>query len=364
MEADGEAGRQSLRCPEEQSLGQDEQGGDKLRHPERQVLHRMQIPTENSGHRVVPGDCGEGKEGGEGAHPGPESEKQEGRLCPGEAEGLIDMRILRVFPRRTSLTPKDALVVIGRPELWKREVGEVHISCVFTWDRGYCEELRKEWSQYYPVVKIGGPAYGLDGNGFIPGRYVRAGVTFTSRGCNFSCPWCLIPKMEGTFRTLRDIAPGNVIQDNNILLANADHLAKVFSMLKTQRAIRFSGGLDVRLLKDWYIEELRGLRIKELWLALDSWDTQRQFKNAVERLKRAGFYRNQIRCYVLAGFGEPTRESEGRLRFAYECGALPFVQLYQPPLPVKRMAGERSRKDNLFIRKWSRPAVVKSVMEG
>ena len=272
------------------------------------------------------------------------------------------MKILRVFPRRTNFTPKDDLVVIGRPELWRPEVDEVHISCLFTWDREFCEELKKEWSEYHPVVKIGGPACGLDGDGFVPARYIREGITFTSRGCDFSCPWCLVPKTEGKFRVLKTVTPGNVIQDNNILLANARHLAKVYSMLKTQRAIRFLGGLDVRLLRDWHIEDLRGLRIKELWLALDSWDTVRQFGKAAGKLKRAGFRRNQVRCYVLAGFDEPIRESEGRLQFAYECGALPFVQLYQPPLPFKRMAGERSRKDNLFIRKWSRPAAIKSVM--
>ena len=611
------------------------------------------------------------------------------------------MKILRIFPRKTSFTPKDDLVVMGRPELWKPKVDEVHISCVFTWDRDYSEQLKKEWSQYYPVVKIGGPAYGFDDDGFVSGRYIREGITFTSRGCDFKCPWCvslntkvlmanltikrirdiqigdeiigfqkrgyqkqyrmkktrvlaknlkkteayritlkngqqvicskdhkwltlrgwkytigsmagknqrpyltinsrirvidhliefvetenymkgylsgifkgdghigiakekrkgyknhplirlaitdiealertekylknlglknirkrcfrksnlrhpkqmmaiqsqrwdnylklnkiikfknnddfmkgflagffdaegsfsntilrfanidkelltfcmkclakfnfnfvlekfkfsvpkirfkgninekirffnltnpviirkkkiqdfafsgkskiqkieylgrrllcdittesenffangfashncLVPKMEGPFRTLGDITPGNVIQDNNILLANADHLTKVFSMLKTQRAVRFLGELDVRLLRDWHIEELASLRIKELWLALDNWDTQRQFLRVAKKLRKAGFTRNQVRCYVLAGFNEPIQKAEGRLRFAYECGALPFVQLYQPPLPFKRMAGERSREDNLFIRKWSRPAAIKSAM--
>jgi len=104
------------------------------------------------------------------------------------------------------------------------------------------------------------------------------------------------------------------------------------------------------------------LRIKELWLALDSWDIKHRFRKAIEKLKRVGFYRNQIRCYVLAGFNEPVQEAEDRLQFAYECGALPFIQLYQPPLSVKRMAGERSREDNLFIRKWSRPAAIKAIM--
>jgi len=171
------------------------------------------------------------------------------------------MKILRVFPRRTNFTPKDDLVVIGRPELWKPEVDEVHISCMFTWDITYCARLKREWLAYYPVVKIGGPAmnylYGSDGYEFVAGRYVRKGITFTSRGCNFKCPWCLVPKMEGKFRNVKNIVPGNTIQDNNILLSNRDHLAKVFSMLKTQRAIRFSGGLDVRLLRHWHIDELR-----------------------------------------------------------------------------------------------------------
>ncbi len=272
------------------------------------------------------------------------------------------MRILRVFPRRTNSTPQDDLVAIGRPEFWRPEADKVYISCLFTWDRDYCERLKKEWSEYYAIVKVGGPAYGLDGDGFVAGRYIKKGVVFTSRGCDFSCPWCLVPEMEGRFRVLKQIAVGNVVQDNNILFANKHHLRRVFSMLKGQRAIRFLGGLDVRLLNDWHIEELRDLRIKELWLALDSGVWKVIFKEAIQKLKNAGFRRNQIRCYVLAGFNEPIQEAEGRLRFIYECGALPFVQLYQPPLSSKRMAGKKSREDNLFIRKWSRPAAIKAVM--
>lgn len=272
------------------------------------------------------------------------------------------MNILRVFPRRTSHTPDDDLVAIGYPKLWKFQVDEVHISCVFTWDKEFCEQLKKEWSQYYPVVRIGGPAYGCNGDKFVTGRYIKKGIVFTSRGCDCNCSWCLVPKMEGRFRVLKQIAIGNVIQDNNILLANKWHLRKVFSMLKSQKAIRFVGGLDVRELKDWQIEELRSLRIKELWLALDSGVWKVAFKKAVQRLKKAGFTRHQIRCYVLAGFNEPIQEAEGRLRFAYRCGALPFVQLYQPPLLFKRVAGQRSREDNLFIRRWSRPAIIKSMM--
>ena len=114
------------------------------------------------------------------------------------------MKIFRVFPKRTSFTPDDEMVRIGRPypELWPLVADEIHISCTFSWDKSYCKELKKEWLEYYPVVKLGGPAYGSNSDEFIPGRYVKKGITFTSRGCNFTCPFCLVPKMEGKFREI------------------------------------------------------------------------------------------------------------------------------------------------------------------
>jgi len=45
------------------------------------------------------------------------------------------MKILRVFPKRNSYTPRDALAVIGYPPLpgfLPNGVDEVHVSCTFT----------------------------------------------------------------------------------------------------------------------------------------------------------------------------------------------------------------------------------------
>lgn len=273
------------------------------------------------------------------------------------------MKTLRVFIRRTSQTPNDDYVKIGMTDLFMpKDINEVHISTIFTWDIEKALRLKRNYGLYYPKVLVGGPAF-ANGNydpKFIPGKYVKKGITITTRGCNFKCPFCLVYKKEGKFSEI-DIEPGNIIQDNNILLASRDHLREVFDMLRTQKGIRFLGGLDKRLIKDWHIKELRSLRIKELWLAFDNWENKKEFISVVEKLKRAGFKRNKIRCYVLAGFNEPIIASEDRLRFVYECGALPYVQVYQPPTKKKRFAGERSREDNLFVRRWSRPAIIKTM---
>ncbi len=59
------------------------------------------------------------------------------------------MKIIRVFPRRTSLTPTDAYAFVGDPPMWRPEADEVHISCSFTWDRVEVERLASAWAQYY-----------------------------------------------------------------------------------------------------------------------------------------------------------------------------------------------------------------------
>lgn len=269
------------------------------------------------------------------------------------------MKILRVFIRKTSQTPNDDCVRIGFPDLFiHKDIDEVHISTIFSWDIEKALRLKRNYELYYPKVLVGGPAFA---NGeydpqFISGRYVKKGITITTRGCNFKCPFCLVDKKEGKFREI-NIEPGNTIQDNNILLASRDHLRKVFDMLRNQKGIRFVGGLDKRLIKGWHIEELRSLHIKELWLAFDSWGNRKDFVRITEKLKNAGFSRNQIRCYVLAGFNEPIRESEARLRFVYNCGALPFIQKYRDGNNDNQI----SKEDRQFIRRWSRPAIIKTI---
>lgn len=273
--------------------------------------------------------------------------------------GIFEMKILRVFIRRTSQTPIDDYVSIGMPNLFMpKDVKKVHISTIFTWDKEEALILQNNYQQYYPKVIVGGPAFanGSYNPKFVSGRYVKKGITITTRGCNFNCLWCLVPKYEGRFKEI-NIEAGNIIQDNNILLANKNHLRKVFQMLRSQKQIRFLGGLDKRLLKDWHIEELRSLSIKELWLAFDDWDNKKDFIRITDKLKKAGFRdRHKIRCYVLAGFNEPIQASEERLRFVYDCGAMPFIQKYRD-----ENDNQLSKEDRQFIRQWSRPAIIETI---
>ena len=265
-------------------------------------------------------------------------------------------KIIRVFPRRNSYTPTDDMAFFDSPGLWIPYHDEVHVCCVFTWDLKKCLELQKDWQAITDKpVMIGGPALGNAGGEFVPGRYVRQGVTVTSRGCNNNCSFCFVPKREGKLRPL-PILDGNIMQANNFLQEMKPHRREAYDMLKTQKKVIFAGGLQASLLKDWDIEEMRGLRIRKMFFACDCDANIPIIQKTGERMLKAGFSRDHLHCYVLCG--DDIAKNEARCMAVYEAGMMPFAQLYQPETPI-----EYSKEWKQFHRKWSRPAYYKAWMK-
>lgn len=264
------------------------------------------------------------------------------------------MRIARVFPTKTNMSPTDRDAYFGLPELGMPPYHEVHISVAFTWDIGKANWLKRQWDHVAPV-KIGGPA--IDGeptDGFQSGIYLKSGVTITSRGCPFRCPWCLV---EQDLIELDDFPEGSIIQDNNLLACSKSHLDRVFNMLSHQKNIEFSGGLDVRLLNDKTIDRLRELKINQIFVAYDDTSRYVHAKYAIENLRKY-FTRNQVRCFVLIGFCHDSFQfAEERLLETWNWGALPFAMLYRNK---KGDYPEPEDEWRRFQRTWCRPAAIKT----
>jgi hypothetical protein len=269
------------------------------------------------------------------------------------------MRLIRVFPRRTKATPTDALAYFGPPDLYA-EADAVHVSVTFTYDKPAAERLAEAWRPVAPVT-IGGVAYGDPGAEFIPGRYIKPGYTFTSRGCPRKCWFCSVWKRDPIPRLLPIHDAWNVL-DDNLLACPEAHVRAVFAMLARQRRrVEFTGGLEALALQDYQVELLAGLRPRpNCFFAYDPGDAFETLENAARRLLAAGFTRasHRLRCYVLIGFPKDTLEAAtGRLTAIAGIGFTPMAMLWRPELDSqqKYAPGPEWRA---FQRRWARPAII------
>ncbi len=266
------------------------------------------------------------------------------------------MRIARVFPTKTTMSPTDKDAYFGMPDLFTPQYDEVHISVTFTWDKPKVDQLKYEWEKF-GKVKVGGCAYGDRGGNFT-GLYTRQGVTITSRGCPNNCSFCFVPKREGKIRELPIVA-GNIIQDNNLTACSRSHIDKVFEMLKTKKGVVLQGGVESARVDDYFVEKLRSISLKEVWLAYDYDNADKPLRAAVNHLSKY-FKRDKIRCYVLIGYKDDTIEkAEIRLRKAWEIGTLPFAMLYRD-----EQNSPHTKEWKRFQREWTRPAIIKTKLKG
>ena len=241
--------------------------------------------------------------------------------------------MIRVFARKTKWTPlRDKLAFYNDQSMYAvQEYGNdmpVYVSCTFTWDKKKAVELARAWAMNFSNVQIGGPAFNDPGGEFVPCRFIKEGVTFTSRGCPKRCRGCLVPIREGNIRELK-IQPGHIIQDNNLLACSRGHIEKVFEMLAGQkRGIQFKGGLDIDYMQTWHVELLKQIKVSELWIACDRPEDLPRLDKAADML--SDYSIEKKRCYVLVGKdGETQDRAQSRCIAVLHKGFLPYAQLYR-----------------------------------
>lgn len=277
------------------------------------------------------------------------------------------MKLARVFPRKTKASPDDEMAFFGPPP-FTVEADEVHVDVTFTADMSFAEELAKQWQHIGPV-KMGGVAFGDSGAEFIPGRYVKHGYTFTSRGCPRRCWFCSVWKRQPWVGTkeqphpdLLPIQDGWNILDDNLLSCPEHHVRAVFDMLRRQnRRAEFTGGLEAMALQDYQVDLLAGLKPRpKCYFAYDPGDPLETLQSAAKRMLEAGFTQasHRLLVYVLIGYPKDTLElAENRLRQMLSIGFTPYAMLWQPETP----SAEKWRPNvewNRFQRAWLRPAII------
>ena len=265
------------------------------------------------------------------------------------------LKIARVFPRRTTATPDDALAFTTPPPKILPEIDEVRVSVTFSYDMEKTLKLAEAWYKTGLPVTVGGPAFNIPGEDFVPGLYLRNGYVITSRGCNNHCWFCSVPKRESGLREL-PITQGYIIADDNLLACSETHIRAVFDMLKTQpQKPSFTGGLEAKILKSWHVDLLRESKPNRFYCAYDAPDDYEPLIYAGKLLRDGGIKKSSqiARCYVLIGYpGDTMEKAEQRLRDSWKAGFFPFAMLY------RNENGETQSEWRKFQRLWARPQIV------
>jgi len=278
------------------------------------------------------------------------------------------MKLIRVFPRRTKATPNDELAYVGPPDLFTDQADEVHVSVAFSCDKPTAERLAYEWQGMARTVKLGGPAYKMRSEEFVPGKYIKPGYVITSRGCPRGCWFCDVPKRENDYhgappRELA-IAEGWNILDDNLLACSRPHVESVFAMLRRQgRRVEFTGGLEALSLQDYQVGLLADLTPRpNCFFAYDPGDAFETLQSAGRRLIAAGFTArsHRLRCYVLIGHPNDTfSQAEKRLREIAGVGFTPHAMLWRPDDAIPSQLKWKPKSEwKGFQRLWSRPAII------
>jgi hypothetical protein len=268
------------------------------------------------------------------------------------------MKLIRVFPRKTNATPTDQDVRFTIPLQKDIDIDKVFISVTFTYDLKNAEYLYHHW-KYIAPTEMGGPAFMQPENEFIPGLFLKEGITITSRGCPNKCWFCSVWKRNGSLKEL-EIKEGFNIMDDNLLACSDQHIDNVFEMLKKQpQKPIFSGGLDSKLLTDRIASKLYELKPERLYFANDTQDDIEPLFEAGKTLKKAGFNtkHHTLMCYVLIGYPSDNFDNaKKRIEQTIEAGFMPFAMLY------RNQKGKVNTEWRKFQRQWTNPIICASNM--
>lgn len=168
-------------------------------------------------------------------------------------------------------------------------------------------------------------------------------ILFTSRGCIRSCPYCVVPKLEGKIHGVvedleRYIYPDHkriILWDNNFFAA--PNWKKILNqLLDIELPVDFNQGIDARLVDDEKARMIADLKTPLIRTAFDNIGEKRALTNAIDILSKSGIRRRKIFIYTLYNFYNEKCHSDipttffERVKHIADLGCVSYPMRYEP----------------------------------
>lgn len=158
-------------------------------------------------------------------------------------------------------------------------------------------------------------------------------IGFLTRGCIRKCPWCIVPKKEGSIRAYRNCQEVKrpdfrdiVFMDNNVLACDFG-IQQMEGMIGQNVRIDFNQGMDARLITP-EVAEIIG-RLKWIRFVRMSCDTDAMLDTVLDRvelLKKHGTKPYKVFVYLLV---QDIESAENRALALRSAGVGVFAQPYR-----------------------------------
>lgn len=234
------------------------------------------------------------------------------------------------------------------------EYDKVYVSKVFSFSKDYehpiyAKEVHYGGSGYCIKLVDGKEVYDTEKDKMLPYEiehiypdYSLYGITdcaygFLTRGCPRNCQFCHTTQKDGCISyKVADLAEfwndqkNIVLLDQNIL-ACKDHLDLLQQLIDSKAYVEFNGGLDIRLVTERNIEQIKRLKIKSIHFAYDRYQDKKTVERKLQMFKDAtGWDKNKKRIivYVLVNFDTTIEQDIERIQFLRNLNFAPYVMIY------------------------------------
>jgi hypothetical protein len=225
-----------------------------------------------------------------------------------------------------------------------------YLSVAFTWKLPEARD-RATWYQSlgYAVI-AGGPALYAKFPGYLDGvatvrpafpdaiRHQNPAATMASRGCDETCYFCDVPKVEGAFTYYPDFPVRPILCDNNLSAIPAKYQDFIVARYVAADVplLDANSGFEPKSFDGACFERWRRVNRGPWRFGYDVAGERETVRRVMTMLRTAGVAPKNIRPYVLIG-NEPVDICLGRIREVIEWGGEPHVQAF-----IKRNALEKT----------------------